>query len=167
MNRQERAEFMAHMWTQHVYPDKGDVKMLSLALHDDDNQPGIGMSVFGDADVFDLCDALVTNLVDEERVAPSWLAFTATVFYDEMSEADLAGKTENLGVAPTPTTRHGLMVLMVDVKGACSTIWEVDLDEKIALPDTPIMQTDEDPTGDHFEVLRGLFSALVAIGGEA
>lgn len=166
MNREQRADLLGHIWTRHVWPEQGDLKMLSLCLVDDDTEEvGLGISVYGDSDLTVLSDALVEALLGEDRRPPQWLALTSTVYYDEMTEEELAAKTENLGVAPTPTTRHGLMVLAVDPKGMHSTIWQVDLDKVIELPQEPIMRSEEAPGGMNAEILVGLFSALVLVGG--
>ena len=163
MTREERVKMLAHIWTAHLWPEKGDVKALTLAMRDDE-EVGMGLTVFGFADLDDLVDCLVEALLGEERIAPAWMALTATVFFDTMDKADAEKLAARLGEQPTPTTRHGLMVLIVDREGCHSTCWQMDLEPKITLPEQPVWDSDEEPEGHNLQVMRLLFDALVEVG---
>jgi hypothetical protein len=167
--RKDRAFMLAHTWAHGLYPEHGDVKALTMALSESGEESG-GIGVFGMAEVDALCEALLVALVGERRIAPAWLALTTTVYFDDMTPEEARNARPGpLGEFPTPTTRHGLMVLSVDLGGVHTAMWQVDLTvppDPVLLPEKPEWESDEDARGLHVVTLRSLFEALVQVGGE-
>lgn len=164
MNREQRAEMLAHLWTKHTWPMKGDQKMLTLAMIDDE-ETGVGLTVSGDADAEDLAVSLVSALLGEPLSAPAWIALTGTVYFDSLPVEEALKHGGNLEDDPTPTTQHGLMVVQVDGQGVYSTCWKVDLTPEIDLPEEPVWSSDEAPVGRVADMLQVLFGALTLVGG--
>lgn len=165
MTRQERAKMLAHIWTRHVWPEQGDVRCLSLAMRDDDDEAGgFGVSVYGAVDIDDLSEALVDALLGLDIVSPSWLAMTGTVYFDELPPEEAAKRGGNLAEDPTPTTQHGLMVVAVDKDGVYSTCWAMELSKTIDLPDEPTWEQ-AGGVGYNVDVLQALFGALRVVAG--
>jgi hypothetical protein len=129
----------------------------------------MGINVFGFGDLPDLMDRLVYALLGEDRVAPAWLAFTATCYYADFEADEVAEGIPSLEDAPTENTHHGLLVLSVDKDGMHSMIWEIDLDPVIDLPNAQVVHESdeqEEVHGKYAQGLRLLYDALVTIGGE-
>ncbi len=167
MNREDRAEMLAHIWTRHLWPEQGDVHVLTLATQDD-AENGVGINVYGKSSLPEMMDALLEALVGEDRVAPAWLAFTSTCYYADLPESEVERGVPPLAEVPTENTHHGLLVLMVDPEGTYSVIWEMDLEPEIHLPPVPTMISEDTDSvrGEALTGLQALYTALVMVGGE-
>ena len=110
---------------------------------------------------------LIDQLVGTIRRPPVWLALTATAYFDTLASAR-AARQRDLEEFPTPTTRHGLMVLIADKDGLYMAMWQVDLKIPLApidLPDEPAFTNEhETPRGANPVLLLSLFRALVDVG---
>jgi hypothetical protein len=165
MNPTERNRMLANLWAQGIYPEAGDVAALSIEMSGD-NDIDIGLGICGQADLEQLIDLLLESLVGQRLSAPHWLALTQTCYFDTADDVDHLPQ-QHLQLAPTPTTRHGLLVVSVDDDGIHTTGWQIDLKDHIELPDEPVWEASEDavaPT-DLATTLYATYVALCMVAG--
>ncbi len=169
MTPEDRSKMLAHLWTQSIWPECGDVAALSVEMGETEDGDAVGFGVCGQADIEELVDLLVRGLVGMRRAAPDWLGLTQTCYFDVLSGDEPLPGNLNDPDNQTENTRHGLLVLLVDEEGIHSTGWQIDLKEgPIELPDEPVWEAHDTEVapGVLAETLYATYVALVMIGSD-